>query len=293
MTITYPETTHSEAGTPATGIALDIRPLSGNIGAEIRGVDLKQPLDAETYAEIRATWLKYKVVFFPGQHLTPDEHRAFTAQFGATVFTMLWGYPFLVSGEGVSPKTASWLLVIMTLTAMAAGPLVAAFTARVPYRRSQLVLGIVLAIVVVWAVVLLWPGPAPLWLLVLLVVVTAMGGPGSMVGFDLARTFHPSDRLGRATGVVNIGGFTASLVTIALIGVVLDQLAPGGQQDYTLDDFRIAMSVQFVFWGIGIVQLVRYRRKSLRHIEAVNPDAIDALRRGDTLLPGISRYLDP
>ena len=114
-----------------------------------------------------------------------------------------------------------------------------------------------------------------------------------MVGFDLARTFHPSDRLGRATGVVNIGGFTASLVTIALIGVVLDQLAPGGQQDYTLDDFRIAMSVQFVFWGIGIVQLVRYRRKSLRFVEEANPAALEALRGGDTLLPGISRDLDP
>jgi MFS family permease len=170
---------------------------------------------------------------------------------------------------------------------------VAAFTARVPYRRSQLVLGIVLAIVTVWAVVLLWRGPAPLWLLVLLVVVTAMGGPGSMVGFDLARTFHPSDRLGRATGVVNIGGFTASLVTIALIGVVLDRLAPGGQQDYTLDDFRLAMSVQFFFWGIGIVQLVRYRRKSLRFVHDVNPAALEALRGGDTLLPGISRDLDP
>jgi MFS family permease len=206
---------------------------------------------------------------------------------------MLWGFPFLVSGEGLDPRGASWLLVVMTLTAMAAGPLVATFTARVPYRRSQLVLGIVLCIVTVWAVVLLWPGPAPLWLLVLLVVVTAMGGPGSMVGFDLARTFHPSSRLGRATGVVNIGGFTASLVTIALIGVVLDQLAPGGQQDYTLDDFRIAMSVQFVFWGVGIVQLVRYRRKSLRHIEEVSPGALDALRGGDTLLPGISRDLEP
>ena len=128
---------------------------------------------------------------------------------------------------------------------------------------------------------------------VLLVVVTAMGGPGSMVGFDLARTFHPSDRLGRATGVVNIGGFTASLVTIALIGVVLDRLAPGGQSDYTLDDFRIAMSVQFLFWGLGVVQLVRYRRKSLRHIEDVAPEALAALRRGDTLLPGISRDPDP
>ncbi|MDF3045860.1 MAG: transporter [Ornithinibacter sp.] len=227
----------------------------------------------------------------PGTQLGLWVH--FTSQFGATVFTMLWGFPFLVLGEGLEPQLASWLLVVMTLTAMAAGPLVAAFTARVPYRRSQLVLGIVLTMMTVWAVVLSWPGRAPLWLLVLLVIVTAMGGPGSMVSFDLARTFHPSSRLGRATGVVNIGGFTASLVTIALIGVVLDQLAPGGQEDYTLDDFRIAMSVQFLFWGIGIVQLVRYRRKSLRHIEDAHPAALDALRSGQTLLPGISRDVDP
>jgi len=92
--------------------------------------------------------------------------------------------------------------------------------------------------------------------------------------------------------VVNIGGFTASLVTIALIGMVLDQLAPGGQQDYTLGDFRLAMSVQFAFWGIGIVQLVRYRRKSLRFVEAANPAALEALRGGETLLPGISRDPD-
>ena len=227
----------------------------------------------------------------PGTQLGLWVH--FTSQFGATVFTMLWGFPFLVLGEGLHPRLASWLLVVMTLTAMAAGPLGAAFTARVPYRRSQFVLGIVLAMMTVWAAVLAWPGRAPLWLLVLLVVVTAMGGPGSMVSFDLARTFHPSSRLGRATGVVNIGGFTASLVTIALIGVVLDQLSPGGQEDYTLDDFRVAMSVQFLFWGIGIVQLVRYRRKSLRHIEDAHPAALDALRSGQTLLPGISRDVDP
>jgi MFS family permease len=135
--------------------------------------------------------------------------------------------------------------------------------------------------------------PAPLWLLVVLVVVTALGGPGSMVGFDLARTFHPSSHLGRATGVVNIGGFVASLATIALIGIVLDQLAPGGPSTYTLEHFRIAMSVQFLFWGVGVIQLVRYRRKSLRHLEEVHPAALDALRSGETLLPGISRPEDP
>ena len=227
----------------------------------------------------------------PGTRLGLWVH--FTSQFGATVFTMLWGYPFLVRGEGLDPRTASLLLVVMTVTAMAFGPVIAAFTARVPYRRSQLVLVIVAVIATVWAVVLLWPGRAPLWLLVLLVVVTAVGGPGSMVGFDLARTFHPSSRLGRASGVVNIGGFTASLLAIALIGVVLDRLAPGGPDEYTLRDFRIAMSVQFLFWGVGVVQLVRYRRKSLRYVEDVDPAALEALRRGDTLLPGISRDVDP
>lgn len=225
----------------------------------------------------------------PGTRLGLWVH--FTSQFGATVFTMLWGYPFLVS-EGVPGSTASLVLVAMTLTAMAAGPVIATLTARLPYRRSQIVLVLVVVIATCWAVVLLWPGPAPLPLLVLLAVVTAVGGPGSMVGFDLARTFHPSTRLGRASGVVNVGGFTASLLCIALIGVVLDHLAPGGPSEYTLEDFRIAMSVQFLFWGVGIVQLVRYRRKSLLHIEAVNPAALDALREGETLLPGISRDLD-
>ena len=72
-----------------------------------------------------------------------------------------------------------------------------------------------------------------------------------MVGFDLARTFHPSERLGRATGVVNIGGFTASLLAMAGIGLVLDLRAPGGPDTYTTADFKAAMSVQFLFWGVG------------------------------------------
>jgi alpha-ketoglutarate-dependent taurine dioxygenase len=52
---------------------LDVRPLSGTIGAEIRGVDLRQPLAPETVAAIRDLWLGYKVVFFPEQHLEPHQ----------------------------------------------------------------------------------------------------------------------------------------------------------------------------------------------------------------------------
>ena len=56
-------------------------------------------------------------------------------------------------------------------------------------------------------------------MIVVLVLTLAAYGPASAVGFDFARTFNPSTRLGAATGIVNMGGFTASLVTIFVIGV--------------------------------------------------------------------------
>jgi sugar phosphate permease len=196
----------------------------------------------------------------PGTRLGLWSH--FTVQFGATVFALLWGFPFLVSGQGLTAGMASDLLIIMTVTAVVTSPLIGAFVTRWPYSRSTLVLWIVGAIMAVWAVVLLWPGRAPIWLLVLLVVVLAVGGPGSMVGFDLARTFNPPTRLGSASGIVNVGGFVASLSTVALIGLVLDQVAPGGPSTYTVDSFRVAMSVQYLVWVIGVVQIVRFRRRA-------------------------------
>ena len=221
----------------------------------------------------------------PGTRLGLSVH--FTSQFAPTVFTLLWGYPFLVSGQGLSPTTASTLLTLMTFVALVAGPTIGRWTGRKPYYRSVVALGVVGAIALVWAVVLALPDRAPLWLLVVLVAITAVGGPGSMIAFDLARTFHRNDRLGRASGVVNMGGFIASLVTMALIGLVLDRLAPGGPDTYTLDDFRIAMSVQFLLWGFGAAMILRYRRLSLRRV--ADAGAMDALRRGEALLPGISR----
>jgi taurine dioxygenase len=68
--------------TTATSVQLDIAPLSGTIGAEIRCIDLHHPLDPETRGAVRQALLDYKVIFFPGQHLSPEEHKAFAASFG-------------------------------------------------------------------------------------------------------------------------------------------------------------------------------------------------------------------
>ena len=157
----------------------------------------------------------------------------FSTQFSATTLGLLWGYPFLVRGEGLSEATAGVLLTIMVVAVISAGPVLGWRITVQPWHRSTLVLGIVAAIVAVWTVVLLWPGDAPLPLLVLLVVVTGVGGPASMIGFDLGRTSNPKERLASATGIINQGGFYASLMLVAAVGLILDWRTPGDSTAYT------------------------------------------------------------
>lgn len=223
----------------------------------------------------------------PGTRLGMWSH--FTSQFSVTVFGMLWGFPFLVRGEGLSERTASVLLMVMTGWVIVVGPALGTLVSRLPYYRSRIVLAVVTLIALVWTAVLLQPEPAPLWLLVVLVCAIATGGPASMVGFDLARSFTPVESTGRANGVVNIGGFVASLLAMALIGWVLDLRQGAGGTSYGLDDFRIALSVQYLFWGFGAVQILRYRRKAIAHLCREHPGAIETLKRGEPFVhPGFS-----
>ena len=108
---------------------------------------------------------------------------------------------------------------------------------------------------VMWTVVLALPGQAPLWLLVVLIVVISVGGPGSMVGFDFARTFNPSATLGTAQGMVNMGGFVASLLVMQAMGLILD--AAGG---ISFDSFRLAWTVQYAVWILAVVGILITRQ---------------------------------
>lgn len=204
-------------------------------------------------ADLRTAWRH------PGTRLGLWTH--FTTQYSGTVFALLWGFPFLVSGEGVPRRTASALFTLLVLAGLAAAPFVGVMVQRHPLRRSWLVLGIVALNITAWTLVLAWPGPAPTWLIVLLVLTLALGGPGSMIAFDFARSFNPPNRLGTASGIVNVGGFVAALVTMLLVGVVLDVLHSGQAGGYTLDEFRAALSVQYVVWTIGLAGIVRSRRR--------------------------------
>ncbi|MDO3685681.1 nitrate/nitrite transporter [Micromonospora sp. C28ISP2-4] len=202
----------------------------------------------------------------PGTRLGLWTH--FVTQFSGSVFALLWGYPFLVQGQGFSPTAAAGLLTVMTMVTLVCGPVLAHLCARYPFHRSVLVFAITAATAGMWAVVLAWPGRAPHALLVALVVVLAVNGPGSMIGFDYARSFNPVHRIGSATGIVNVGGFAASIVLILAVGVVLDLATPAGHDAPPLSAFRWAFAVQFLLWALGAAQVLRYRNAARRRLAA-------------------------
>lgn len=198
----------------------------------------------------------------PGTRLGMWTH--FTIQFPGTVFILMWGFPYLVSAEGLDSAWASALMTLFVVVAIICGPWLGSWVGRHPLRRSTMVLIIAAAMACAWLAVLLYPGPAPLWLLALLVAVLAVGGPGSMIGFDFARTYNPGHRLGTATGIVNVGGFIASLVSMYLIGVVLDILNTRGFSGgnlYALESFRIALAVQLLVMALGVAGILRTRAR--------------------------------
>lgn len=187
----------------------------------------------------------------PGTQLGLWTH--FTTQFPGMVFLLLWGLPFLVRAQGRTIAEAGTLLTLIVLANMAIGLVFGQLIARRREARGPLVLGTIGSTALLWAAVLAWPGQAPLWLLVTLCLVLGACGPASMVGFDYSRPANPPERQGTASGIVNMGGFTASMTMLAAVGVLLD---------LTGDNFRIAFAVVFVLQAIGVSQILRLRPRA-------------------------------
>lgn len=196
--------------------------------------------------QIAASWRE------PGTRLGLWVH--FTTQFPAMVFLLLWGLPFLVEAQGLTPASAGDLLTLIVLSNMFVGLVYGQVVARHHAARLPLALGTVGTTAVVWATTLAYDR-APMWLLVVLCVVLGACGPASMIGFDFARPANPPERQGTASGITNMGGFVASMTTLFAVGVLLD--ATGGA-------YRIAFSVVFVLQALGLVQILRLSRRAAR-----------------------------
>jgi MFS family permease len=209
----------------------------------------------DTRIGLRAT------VAHPGTRLAFWSH--FSTPFAGTAFIMLWGIPFLTTGEGLSPAEAALVTTVYVVVGMALGPVMGTLSGRMPNHRSRyLVLPTIAFQMVAWLAVIAWPAQAPLWLLFVLAVAMGTGGPASLIAFDHARTHNPSHRLSTATGITNTGGFLASLLSIFLIGAALDLQGAGTPETYSLDAFRIAFLTQVPLWVVGSFFIVLERRRT-------------------------------
>lgn len=209
----------------------------------------------DTRVGIRAAWSH------PGTRLAFWSH--FTTPFAGTAFIMLWGIPFLTAGEGRTQAEAALITTVLVLAGIVIGPFMGALSSRLPHMRSRaLVLPTIAVQLITWLIVIAWPQPAPLWLLFVLAIALATGGPASMIAFDHARTHNPSHRLSTATGITNAGGFLAGLIAIFLIGVALDVQGAGTPATFTLEAFRWAFLTQVPLWIVGAFFIVVERKRT-------------------------------
>ncbi len=61
---------------------INVEPIAGALGAEVRGIDLTEPLADATVAEIQDAWMHHQVLFFRDQAIGPERHKAFARRFG-------------------------------------------------------------------------------------------------------------------------------------------------------------------------------------------------------------------
>ncbi|MCG6494607.1 nitrate/nitrite transporter [Kitasatospora sp. A2-31] len=261
-TVVLAQALHSEGWTPTfTAIALLGAGVFALVALFLREAPAGAPVAPVAAAprlavgrQVREAWRE------PGTRLGLWVH--FTTQFPGNAFGLLWGLPYLVEAQGLSRAGAGGLLTLLVLANMSFGLLFGRLLSRTARARMPIVLTVIAATAAGWAVVLAWPGGRPpLWLVVGIILVMGTNGPASLVGLDYARALNPVERLGTASGIVNMGGFIGTMVTLFGIGVLLDALTPAGAAGYTAEAFRWAFCWQYVPMAVGTLMILRLRKK--------------------------------
>lgn len=169
-------------------------------------------------------------------------------------FTLLWGMPLMTLAMGLSPAQAGGVLVVNTIAAVAAGPLMGMASARFAARRGTLTVVISVALMGMWVVFLLPDAPRGLAAIIALNIGMAALSSASSLGFDSVREAVDRRALATGTGLSNMGGFLAAMVAAQGIGVLLDVSSGGGAFQWS--DFRVAWAAIVAVWGLGMAGLL-------------------------------------
>ena len=181
----------------------------------------------------------------------------FASMSTATTFGVLWGQPYLVDGVGLSTGTAGAVLMAGVIASAIFSPWLGWFVGRRPSWRIALALTVCATTVLGWLAVIFLLGDTPPQLFVIaLYVFTMLGGPASLVAFAVARDYNSARIVGTASGVVNVGGFVATVIASLGFGWTLTVL--GGT---TAHNLRLALLVPIAVQVFGSVRVVVWDRR--------------------------------
>lgn len=251
----------SLAGHESTTELLAIAPPPTEMFAVVGNELKKEPKREPKKGPNQSVWKKLRaLISIPGVRLAFWLH--FSTPFSINVMVLLWGTPFFTGGAGVSVASSAGLLSIAIVAGMVAGLTMGPITSRFVERRVRVVLVVIVVIVVAWLAALFWPGSPPYGMLLVLVLIVPIGGPASMVAFEVVRSHAPRSYLGLATGMVNMGGFVSSLLVMLFIGLALDAQGAGSPEDYSMTAFRFAMLTQVPVWLLGFTMMLIEKRRT-------------------------------
>ncbi len=182
----------------------------------------------------------------------------FTTMAGPVVFSVLWGYPYMTEGLGLADRTASSLLLMFVVSGSFCSLAIGLLVTRRPASRTPLALLVATAGLLGWLALIAWPGGRPPFAVVVVVVLAlSVGGPASSVAFLLARDYNPRHRISTATGMVNVGGFTGSVIGVYLVGQILD-LVDADAAQHSLTAFRWAFVAVAVLTAFGLTRVLTW-----------------------------------
>jgi MFS family permease len=170
-----------------------------------------------------------------------------------TALAVLWGFPYLVDGLGFTHDAASLTLLFSVVTGGVAVVAIGWFIGRWPVLRVAVAAGYCVLTMAGWAVLLSSPPDEVSHAYAAgLICFTTIGGPASSIAFALARDYNGSRIVGTASGVVNVGGFLATIIAALIMGAVLD--ATGSSPA----DYRWAMAALLSVQLLGTMQVGRW-----------------------------------
>jgi MFS family permease len=174
-----------------------------------------------------------------------------------TAFGVLWAGPYLAASAGFSTAGAGTILMYGVIGAAVASPVIGWLIGHRPIVRVPIALGVTVLTIAGWSTLVIAYGDSPpRWYVTGLFVFMALGGPASMAAFALARDYNHVRTLGTASGVVNVGGFVATVIIALGIGWALDL-----QGATTAHSFRWAVLVAVGVQAFGALRMAVWLRR--------------------------------